>query len=163
MYRLWWPLALTWLMMAIEGPFLAAVIARMGESAVNLAAYGVAYAFGLITEAPVIMLLSASTRLARSRADYLRLRAFSILLCGAVTLLLVFLLLPPIAAVRFAKRLVGGDGPATGTDFFDLPRWVERALLALFRLEAAIVRACPVPAGVSSMLLAERRPATNHS
>ena len=96
MYRLWWPLALTWLMMAIEGPFLAAVIARMGESAVNLAAYGVAYAFGLITEAPVIMLLSASTRLARSRADYLRLRAFSILLCGAVTLLLVFLLLPPI-------------------------------------------------------------------
>jgi SAM-dependent methyltransferase len=74
-----------------------------------------------------------------------------------------FLLLPPIAAVRLAKRLAGGDRPATGTDFFDLPRWVERALLALFRLEAAIVRACPVPAGVSSMLLAERRPATNHS
>ena len=76
---------MTWLMMAIEGPFLAAVIARMGESAVNLAAYGIAYAFGLITEAPVIMLLSASTRLARTRADYLRLRVFSILLCGAVT------------------------------------------------------------------------------
>ncbi len=95
-YRLWWPLAATWLMMAIEGPFLAAVIARMGESAVNLAAYGVAYAFGLITEAPVIMLLSAATRLGRSRTDYLRLRAFSIILCGAVTLLLVSLLLPPV-------------------------------------------------------------------
>ena len=39
-YRLWWPLAMTWLMMAIEGPFLAAIIARMGESATNLAAYG---------------------------------------------------------------------------------------------------------------------------
>lgn len=95
-YRLWWPLAITWLMMAVEGPFLAAVIARMGESAVNLAAYGVAYAFGLITEAPVIMLLSASTRLARVRCDYLRLRTFSIVLCAAVTLLLVFLLLPPV-------------------------------------------------------------------
>ncbi len=95
-YRLWWPLAATWLMMAIEGPFLAAVIARMGESAVNLAAYGVAYAFGLITEAPVIMLLSASTRLARSRTDYLRLRTFSVLLCGAVTLMLISLLLPPV-------------------------------------------------------------------
>ena len=95
-YRLWWPLAATWLMMAVEGPFLAAVIARMGESAVNLAAYGVAYAFGLITEAPVIMLLSAATRLARSRVDYLRLRSFSLLLCAAVTLLLVFLLLPPV-------------------------------------------------------------------
>ena len=95
-YRLWWPLAATWLMMAVEGPFLAALIARMGESAVNLAAYGVAYAFGLITEAPVIMLLSASTRLARSRVDYLRLRSFSLLLCGGVTLLLVGLLLPPL-------------------------------------------------------------------
>jgi hypothetical protein len=95
-YRLWWPLALTWLMMAVEGPFLAAIIARMGESATNLAAYGIAYAFALITEAPVIMLLSASTRLARSRCDYLRLRAFSIALCSAVTLLLLLLLVPAI-------------------------------------------------------------------
>jgi len=96
MYRLWWPLAATWLMMAVEGPFLAAVIARMDDSAVNLAAYGVAYAFGLITEAPVIMLLSASTRLARARVDYLRLRTFSIVLCSVVTLMLLFLLLPPV-------------------------------------------------------------------
>jgi len=95
-YRLWWPLALTWLMMAIEGPFLAAIIARMGESATNLAAYGVAYAFGLITEAPVIMLLSASTLLARSRRDYLRLRSFSVALCGFVTLLLLLLLIPAV-------------------------------------------------------------------
>jgi len=83
-------------MMAVEGPFLAAVIARMDDSAVNLAAYGVAYAFGLITEAPVIMLLSASTRLARARVDYLRLRTFSIVLCSVVTLMLLFLLLPPV-------------------------------------------------------------------
>ena len=95
-YLLWWPLALTWLMMAIEGPFLAAIIARMGDSATNLAAYGIAYAFGLITEAPVIMLLSASTLMARERCDYLRLRTFSIGLCGAVTLLLLLLLVPAV-------------------------------------------------------------------
>ncbi len=105
-YRLWWPLAVTWLMMAAEGPFLAAVIARMGESAVNLAAYGVAYAFGLITEAPVIMLLSASTRLARVRSDYLRLRTFSIIMCSAVTLMLLLLLLPPVF-VPLTSRLLG--------------------------------------------------------
>ncbi len=105
-YRLWWPLAVTWLMMAVEGPFLAAVIARMGESAVNLAAYGVAYAFGLITEAPVIMLLSASTRLARVRSDYLRLRTFSIVMCSAVTLMLLFLLLPPVF-VPLTSHLLG--------------------------------------------------------
>ena len=95
-YRLWWPLAVTWLMMAIEGPYLAAIIARMGESATNLAAYGVAYAFGLITEAPVIMLLSASTRLARGRSDYLRLRSFSVALCSLVTLFLLLLLVPSV-------------------------------------------------------------------
>ncbi len=95
-YRLWWPLAVTWLMMAIEGPYLAAIIARMGESATNLAAYGVAYAFGLITEAPVIMLLSASTRLARGRYDYLRLRSFSMALCGLVTIFLLLLLVPAV-------------------------------------------------------------------
>ena len=95
-YRLWWPLAVTWLMMAIEGPYLAAIIARMGESATNLAAYGIAYAFGLITEAPVIMLLSASTRLASGRSDYLRLRSFSLALCGLVTLFLLLLLVPSV-------------------------------------------------------------------
>ncbi|MEO0651200.1 MAG: methyltransferase domain-containing protein, partial [Planctomycetota bacterium] len=67
-----------------------------------------------------------------------------------------FLLLPPIAAVRLVKRLLGGDRPATGTDFFALPRAVERGLEALFAAEAAIVRRCPVPAGVSTMLLARR-------
>jgi hypothetical protein len=87
---------MTWLMMAVEGPFLAAIIARMGENATNLAAYGVAYAFALITEAPVIMLLSASTRLARSRYDYLRLRSFSVALCSLVTMSLLFLLVPAV-------------------------------------------------------------------
>jgi SAM-dependent methyltransferase len=68
-----------------------------------------------------------------------------------------FLLLPPIAAVRLVKRVLGGDRPAGGTDFFDLPRVVERGLEALFGLEAAIVRRLPVPPGVSTMLLAERQ------
>ncbi len=128
-YRLWWPLALTWLMMAVEGPFLAAVIARMAESSTNLAAYGVAYAFGLIAEGPVIMLLSAATRLAHSRPDYLRLRAFSLSLCGAVTLLLLLLLLPPVFT------------PLTGTLLgltSDVASHVHQALALLLPWPAAI-------------------------
>jgi hypothetical protein len=128
-YHLWWPLALTWLMMAIEGPFLAAIIARMGDSATNLAAYGIAYAFGLITEAPVIMLLSASTLLARSRSDYLRLRTFSIGLCGAVTLLLLLLLVPAIFT-PLTKTLLGLSS--------DIARHVYQALLLLLPWPAAI-------------------------
>lgn len=128
-YRLWWPLALTWLMMAIEGPFLAAIIARMGESSTNLAAYGIAYAFGLITEAPVIMLLSASTLLARSRCDYLRLRVFSVGLCVAVTLLLLLLLVPAIFT-PLTNTLLGLSA--------DISRHVYQALLLLLPWPAAI-------------------------
>ena len=51
----------TWLMMSLEGPFLAAVIARLAEPKHNLAAYGVAFALAILVEAPVIMMMSAST------------------------------------------------------------------------------------------------------
>ena len=69
-FRLWVPLAATWLMMSVEGPFLAAVIARLPEPTFNLAAYGVAFAFALIVEAPIIMILSAATALVRDYESF---------------------------------------------------------------------------------------------
>ena len=45
--RFWFPLALTWLMMAAEGPFLAAIIARLHDPKSNLAAWGVAFGYAL--------------------------------------------------------------------------------------------------------------------
>ena len=95
-FRFWLPLAATWLMMAAEGPFLAAIIARLTAEELNLAAYGVAYAFALVAESPVIMLMSASTALCRDRESYRQLRNFSYLLSLAVTVLLGLFLLPPI-------------------------------------------------------------------
>jgi len=95
-FRFWLPLALAWLMMAVEGPLLAALIARMPEALFNLAAYGVAYAFALIAEAPVIMLLSASTALCRGAESYRRLRRFTLALSLGVTLLLLLLVLPGV-------------------------------------------------------------------
>lgn len=92
----WLPLALTWLMMSVEGPLLAALIARMPEAVFNLAAYGVAYAFALIAEAPVIMLLSASTALCRGAESYRRLRGFTLLLSFGVSFILLLLALPPV-------------------------------------------------------------------
>jgi Na+-driven multidrug efflux pump len=94
--RFWLPLALTWLMMSIEGPFLAAIIARLAAEKLNLAAYGIAFAFALVAESPVIMLMSASTALCRDRESYRRLRNFSLLLSLCVTLLLALFLLPPV-------------------------------------------------------------------
>ena len=57
----WAPLAATWVMMASEGPFLAAIIARLPDPTYNLAAHGVSFALAILIEAPVIMLMSAAT------------------------------------------------------------------------------------------------------
>ncbi len=92
----WMPLAATWLMMASEGPFLAAIIARLNAPKINLAAYGVAFSIALLVEAPIIMLMSAATALVKDRDSYLKLRNFSYSLNGIITLLMLFILIPPV-------------------------------------------------------------------
>ncbi len=92
----WLPLAATWLMMSAEGPLLAAVIARLAEPKLNLAAYGVALALALVVEAPIIMIMSAATALVRDRQSYLAMRNFTHVLNAAVTMGMVVLLLPPV-------------------------------------------------------------------
>jgi len=104
-FRFWLPLAATWLMMAVEGPFLAAVIARLANPTYNLAAYGVAFSLALVVEAPVIMIMSAATALARNRLSYIRLRTFTHALNAGVTLAMVVALLPPIFnAIAYGLR-----------------------------------------------------------
>jgi hypothetical protein len=92
----WVPLAATWLMMAFEGPFLAAVIARLPDETFNLAAHGVAFAFAILIEAPVIMLMSAATALVEDRESFVRLRVFARWLGMASTGLLLIILIPPV-------------------------------------------------------------------
>ena len=93
--RFWLPLQATWLMMAVEGPFLAAVIARLADPTPNLAAYGVAYAFAIIVEAPVIMMMSAATAVVDARPGYLALRRLAIALNGGLTLVMLIVLATP--------------------------------------------------------------------
>jgi Na+-driven multidrug efflux pump len=95
----WLPLAATWLMMAVEGPYLAALIARLTEPEYNLAAFGVAFSFALLAEAPVIMLMSAATALVQDRKSYFRMRSFTHGLNALVTAAVVVLLLPPVFEV----------------------------------------------------------------
>ena len=104
--RFWYPLAGAWLLMAAEGPLIAAIIARMGNPAIDLAAYGIAYAFALVTEAPILMLMSASTSLVREEKSYYQLRNFALLLCLGVSALLLLLCLPPLFD-RLALGVIG--------------------------------------------------------
>lgn len=92
----WVPLAATWLMMAAEGPILAAVIARLSDPKFNLAAFGVAYSFGVLIEAPIIMLMSASTALVKNRDSYIKLRNFSMTLIALCTIIMVIFVTPPV-------------------------------------------------------------------
>ncbi|MEW6758388.1 MAG: hypothetical protein AB1347_09215, partial [Acidobacteriota bacterium] len=105
-FRFWYPLALTWLMMSLEGPYLAAILARLENPVPNLAAYGVAFVLAMLFESPIIMLLSASTALVADRESYRRLRNFTFLLSGASTILMGALALPPVFE-PFARGLLG--------------------------------------------------------
>jgi len=105
-FLFWLPLAATWLMMSVEGPFLTAVIARLVSPEYNLAAFGVAFSFGLLAESPVIMMMSAATALVVDRHSYHRLRTFTFALITTVTLSLGILLLPPVFDF-VGRRLIG--------------------------------------------------------
>jgi Na+-driven multidrug efflux pump len=80
----------------MEGPFIAAIIARLSEPKYNLAAYGVAFSFALIIEAPVIMIMSASTALVKDKLSFNRLRNFTYIINVVITLLMLIFLIPNV-------------------------------------------------------------------
>jgi progressive ankylosis protein len=92
----WGPLALTWLMMAIEQPLLIAFIARLNDAKYNLAAFGIAGSFAMIIESPIIMLMSVSTALVKGRNSYKKLKRFTDILNAGITLIQIFILIPPV-------------------------------------------------------------------
>ena len=92
----WIPLAATWFMMSVEGPYIAALIARMPEPKFNLAAYGVAFSFALIIEAPIIMIMSASTALVKNFQSFAKLRNFTYASNLLITLMMLVLIVPDV-------------------------------------------------------------------
>jgi len=107
--RFWLPLEATWLMMAAEGPFVAAIIARLASPKENLAAFAVATALAWMVESPIIMMLSASNALVRDGVAYRKLRRFSNVLNGAVTAVMAILVVPPVFS--FVARGIMGLEP----------------------------------------------------
>lgn len=105
----WLPLLATLIMMMVEGPFLASVIARLTNPKYNLAAFGVAYSIAMFFESPIIMIMSASNALAKDKNSFIKLRNFTYILNGIITILLLFTLIPPI--FRFiVERVIGLPG-----------------------------------------------------
>ncbi len=125
----WTPLAATWLMMAVEGPYVAAIIARLKDPTLNLAAYGVAFSFAFIAEAPIIMVMTASNALVADRDSLLKLRRFVYTLNTILSGLVVVAVIPPL--FRFATDRVIGLPP-------EVPRLTHLATALLVLWPAAI-------------------------
>lgn len=96
-FRTWLPLAASWAVMGMELPLVSAVMARLADPELHLAAYGgVVFPVALIIEAPVIMLLAASVALARDDASYRLIYRFMMITGAALTLLHVLLAFTPL-------------------------------------------------------------------
>ena len=109
--RTWWPLAASWLFMSAELPALVAVIARLPDPEINLAAYGgVVFPLALIIESPVIMLLAASTALSRDAASYATLRRTMMRMGAALTALHLLVALTPLYDV-VVRGIIGAPAP----------------------------------------------------
>jgi len=74
----WFPLFLSWLLMAGEGPIISAVINRLPSEVIMLAALGIVLSLSVTIESPIINLLATSTALSKDRHAYLLIRRFTI-------------------------------------------------------------------------------------
>ncbi len=104
--RVYIPLAAMWILMGIEQPALTAVIARLSDATVQLAAFGVTFSLALIVESPVLQMLSAGTAMALDREHYRRLLRFMHMLALSLSVFHVLLSLPWIY-VPLLRHVVG--------------------------------------------------------
>ncbi len=83
--------------MGLEGPVISAVVSRLEDPTINLAAFGgVVFPLALIVEAPIIMMLAASTALCRDWASYLKLRRFMNRMGAALTAIHIIMVATPL-------------------------------------------------------------------
>ena len=83
--------------MGLEGPAISAVVSRLAEPTVNLAAFGgVVFPLALLVEAPIIMMLAASTALCRDWPSYIKLRRFMNRLGFSLTVIHIIMVATPV-------------------------------------------------------------------
>jgi len=86
--------------MGLELPLVTVTMSRLVDPEVHLAAYGgVVFPLSLLIEAPVIMILAASTALCKNWSAYRLIRKFILLLGGMLTLVHVVVAFTPLFGV----------------------------------------------------------------
>jgi hypothetical protein len=92
----WLPLFASWLLMTAEGPFVSAIINRMPDEVIMLAAQGIVVALAVTIESPIINLLATSTALVKDRPTYLLVRRFTIHWAIFLTIISILLAFTPL-------------------------------------------------------------------
>jgi hypothetical protein len=122
---LWFPLAVMWIFMAVEQPGVNAVIARLSNPTLNLAAYGVMFPIALIIEAPIIQMLAAATALTDGIGNYSRLLRFMHKWALGLTAVHLLVVITPIYSLLVGD-LLGVPEEIIGTSrnaFFIMLPW----------------------------------------
>lgn len=115
-FFLWLPLAATWLLMAFELPMVQGLVARLTEAKLNLAAFGLAIPILFFIEAPIYSIITAANALVKDRESYYRLRNFTWLLSGGLSLLMLLVVQP------LPYRILSSDLLHLSTDLVELSR-----------------------------------------
>jgi len=93
----WLPLVASWTLMSMELPAINAIVARLANPEINLAAYGgFVFPIALTIEAPIIMLLAGSTALSRDWKSYRKLRKITLWMGGILGLLHLVIAITPL-------------------------------------------------------------------
>jgi hypothetical protein len=95
--KIWFPLAASWLLMGVEMPVISAVMARLANPEISLATHGgIVFPLALIIEAPIIMLLSASTALSKDWDSYQKIFRFMMIMGASLTVLHLLVAFTPL-------------------------------------------------------------------
>lgn len=106
-FKTWWPLAASWILMALEGPALNIIVARLADPTIHLAAYGsLVFPLALLIEAPIIMLLAASTALCKDWDAYRKIRRFMHVSSAVLTGLHALVVFTPLYGL-LVRGLIG--------------------------------------------------------
>ena len=96
LFIFWLPLLASWLLMAGEAPAVSAIINRLPDEVIMLAAQGVAVGLSVFIESPIINMLATSTAMVKDYDSYRLVRRFTIHWLILLTLITILIAYTPL-------------------------------------------------------------------
>lgn len=123
--KVYWPLALSWVFMALEGQIAMWLVGIMPETKISQAGLLIVMSLAIFIESPVIDLLSTSTTLGTSKRSYQALRKFALILMAWVTFAHCTVMFTPLYPL-VSQRILGASPEVAGSAWYALalmPFW----------------------------------------